>query len=245
MTTLLRVTGQREWTGKYGPNVSIGLLCSDTVGEFAAELTCKPESLMTRLEMLEDVIGKDREEWAFQNMGTWDDGKPKPRKVTFYPGKQAPSAHTVTSGPDRSHGGISAAWRNTEAGAKYEDERVDRREALRQAVTDGHDNVLGLATAFYQWLRESVSAPKGEPAGAPHHQNPPGAETPSDEGGEQSNSPTHREAASPSPTTPLIPDPEGTQLVQGVCRHEWVDAPRKGWKVCAKCRRAIPEGEAK
>jgi hypothetical protein len=151
VSTLVRVTGQREWTGKYGPNVSIGLLFSDDVGEFAAELTCKPESLVARLEMLELATGSDHPDWAFQSMGTWDDGKPKPRKVTNYPGK-SPAQSFVGGGKKE----YVAAWRNTEPGAKYEQERMDRRTALMQAVAVGSGITTELAEKFYQWLRESV-----------------------------------------------------------------------------------------
>jgi hypothetical protein len=153
VSTLVRVTGQREWTGKYGPNVSIGLLFRDDVGEFPAELTCKPESLMARLEMLELATGSDHPDWAFQSMGTWDDGKPKPRKVTNYPGK-APAPQS--SGGGRSVGAAPAAWRNTEAGEAYIQERTDRRTALMQAVAVGSGITTELAEKFYQWLRESV-----------------------------------------------------------------------------------------
>jgi hypothetical protein len=110
----------------------------------------------------------------------------------------------------------SSSWRNTEAGAKYEQERMDRRTALMQAVgSGGSNNWLIGADAFYAWLRKSVSAPRSVPepgtgAGgewvgtAPAQAGPRpavGADTPSDEGGEQLNSPTHREAASPSSTS--------------------------------------------
>jgi hypothetical protein len=52
--------------------------------------------------------------------------------------------------------GASTAWRNTEAGAKYEQERMDRRTALMQAVAIGSGITTELAEKFYQWLRESV-----------------------------------------------------------------------------------------
>jgi hypothetical protein len=81
---------------------------------------------------------------------------------------------------------LQTAWRNTEAGAKYEQERMDRRTALMQAVTAHpseetpdapvyNPEILGTADMFYAWLRQTV-----------------------DGGGGQSNSPTHREAAPPS-----------------------------------------------
>jgi hypothetical protein len=89
---------------------------------------------------------------------------------------------------------------------------------LRADVTQ--EPVKDIANSFYAWLRESV-----------------------DGGGEQLNSPTPHEAAPPPSTTPedisyfTRPEPN--------CQHEWTDAPRQGWRVCTKCRRAVPEGEAK
>jgi hypothetical protein len=47
-------------------------------------------------------------------------------------------------------------WRKTEAGFKYEQERVDRRAALDKAVAVGSGITTELAEKFYQWLRESV-----------------------------------------------------------------------------------------
>jgi hypothetical protein len=91
-------------------------------------------------------------------------------------GKPYLAAPKASAGP--------TAWRNTETGARYEQERMDRRTALMQAVTMGTiggsqgaltASVLDLAEKFYEWLRKSV-----------------------DGGGGQLNSPTHHEAAPPS-----------------------------------------------
>jgi len=93
-----------------------------------------------------------------------------------------------TSGGYRS-GGAPAAWRNTEAGAKYEQERMDRRTALMQAVAIGSGITTDLAEKFYRWLRESVSAPGGEQPLKPVVRDSaldrpvPGADTPVGEGG--------------------------------------------------------------
>jgi hypothetical protein len=76
------------------------------------------------------------------------------------------------SGGGRSVGAAPAAWRNTEAGAKYEQERMDRRTALMQATvlahavgTDAPSPSLGIAAyadAFYAWLRQSVDGGGGQ-----------------------------------------------------------------------------------
>jgi hypothetical protein len=121
-------------------------------------------------------------------------------------GKPYLAAPRQSSGGGR--GGPSsapAAWRNTEAGAKYEQERMDRRTALMQAVTlhaelgNGWNGVETTASMMFAWLRESVGAVRDGAAADLPRLNPQ-APTPSDEGGEQSNSPTYREAAPPSST---------------------------------------------
>jgi hypothetical protein len=60
------------------------------------------------------------------------------------------------SGGGRSVGAAPAAWRNTEAGERFVQERTDRRTALMQAVAIGSGITTELAEKFYQWLRESV-----------------------------------------------------------------------------------------
>jgi hypothetical protein len=95
-------------------------------------------------------------------------------------GKPYLAAPRLTSGGGghRGAGPQTTAWRNTEVGAKYEQERMDRRTALMQALAGGWKDVGGItliAEQLYEWLRKSV-----------------------DGGGGQSNSPTHHEAAPPS-----------------------------------------------
>jgi hypothetical protein len=65
----------------------------------------------------------------------------------------APKA--AISGGFRSSG-APAAWRNTEPGAKYEQERMDRRTALMQAVAIGSGITTELADKFYDWLRKPL-----------------------------------------------------------------------------------------
>lgn len=54
-------------------------------------------------------------------------------------------------------GGV-AAWRNTAEGQKYEQERMDRRTALMQAVSMKVDigDTLTLANDYYEWLRKGA-----------------------------------------------------------------------------------------
>jgi hypothetical protein len=100
-------------------------------------------------------------------------------------GKPYLAAPRLTSGGSGSPRGpgVPAAWRNTEAGAKYEQERMDRRTALMQAVAADGEWYWN-AEKFYEWLRKSV-----------------------DGGGGQSNSSAPQEAAPPSSAKQEWPDP--------------------------------------
>jgi hypothetical protein len=65
-------------------------------------------------------------------------------------------------------GGGAAAWRNTKEGAFAEQERMDRRTALMQAVTFHHGTsaeVAGIADEFYAWLRKTAGGTATPAAG--------------------------------------------------------------------------------
>ena len=57
------------------------------------------------------------------------------------------------------------AFHQTAEGVAYEQERMDRRTALMQAVALDSGIVTELAEKFYKWLRESVSAPRAAAGG--------------------------------------------------------------------------------
>lgn len=156
---LQRVSGQREWSGQYGPMISINL----DFGEFEAQLNTKPETLVKRLEQLEGLVGKESDEWAFQDTGTFDNGNAKPKKVSNYPGK-APA-------PQQGGGGKG---RSPELEA-FIQERMDRRTAIMQAVAlltavgaESHaqtpsGDCLVAADHFYNWLRKTSGAATSPP----------------------------------------------------------------------------------
>jgi hypothetical protein len=133
-----------------------------------------------------DPRGKDLKEDAPLPEG-WEVKTSKAGKLYLAAPRQSSGGGVRGTGPNPAS---LAAWRNTEAGAKYEQERMDRRTALMQAVALRADvtqePVKDIANSFYAWLRESVG-----------------------EGGEQLNSPKPHEAAPPSPTkrTPNQPPP--------------------------------------
>jgi hypothetical protein len=92
-------------------------------------------------------------------------------------GKPYLAAPRLTSGGggggqtgSRFSSGAPAAWRNTEAGAKYEQERMDRRTALMQAIaaSEARENprlsdLAAVADHFYTWLRQTVDGGGGQP----------------------------------------------------------------------------------
>jgi len=152
-------------------------------------------------------------------------------------------------GSTSSRGGISAAWRNTEAGAKYEQERMDRRTALMQAVALDSGIVTELAEKFYRWLRQSVSAPgasgligSGSP-GSPSRVLPDagrGADTLSDEGGVSGGTEASgtggtkapRDASTP-PSSPSHAEKWTPELGCPTCHQAWgPNTTATGKRVC-------------
>lgn len=119
----------------------------------------------------------------------FDDGTeawtPEVVKVEALIGKPVPDGWTLREGdrgkqllPPREKkgggGGFSAAFRNTEAGQRVEQDQMNRRTALMQAVTVSIDQgaVLKLADDYYAWLsRPSVTSDRPKPVSP---SNPPG-----------------------------------------------------------------------
>lgn len=124
-------------------------------------------------------------------------------------------------------GGGAAAWRNTREGHEAEQERMDRRTALMQAVAlVGPGTAIGealrAAGQLYAWLRETSGRGGGEgtEAGA-SGRSEGGAAEPAPGGGEGARHP------SPSPSYEAKPD-DGHE-------HAWQPAPRQGWELCTLC----------
>ena len=112
-------------------------------------------------DMLKALIGKEAE------FGLQDKNKPNKKgqasyKLTSFPGYE-PEPYT----PGKSAGQV--AHRNTAEGQAYEQERMDRRTSVMQAVAllvadsgAGIDDVTMTADIFYAWLRKtSASDNKG------------------------------------------------------------------------------------
>jgi hypothetical protein len=141
-------------------------------------------------------------------------------------GKPYLAAPRLTSGGGghRGAGPQTTAWRNTEAGAKYEDERVDRRRALEQAIAMNYPaetpfgHILTVANELYAWLRESVgvgaSGPRGIESTAP-------APTPSDGGGGTSYRGSLPSTENPSASSEDSPPPSSSKRL--------ANEPPPGW----------------
>lgn len=89
-------------------------------------------------------------------------GEPLPEGATFEPPKFEGALERLNLPRQQkfSGGGGFAAWRNTKEGQAYEQERMDRRTALMQAVAVNSGIPTELATKFYAWLRETAHEPR-------------------------------------------------------------------------------------
>src|SRR5512143_1696835 len=83
-------------------------------------------------------------------------GKAIPQDWTIKQGEYGPQAFP----PRPKGGGMPPAYRNSKEGQAYEQERMDRRTALMQAVaaTDIPSRILDLANDYYAWLRETAGS---------------------------------------------------------------------------------------
>ena len=90
-------------------------------------------------------------------------GEPIPADWTRKDGQYGPQA--FPPGDKKAFGGGQAAYRNSKEGQFYEQERMDRRTALMQAVALGGE-WLDTAAEMYAWLRKSAGSahPSGSAA---------------------------------------------------------------------------------
>lgn len=153
----------RAWGDKFPDNCSVMVQFDDgSQGEVATKKD-KAEGIK---EILKGLIGKDTEFVM--------DGEPRDfqgilqYKIKEYPGKPA-------GGGGFGGGGGGSSWANSEIGQRFEQERMDRRTALMQAVAFGSDKSLAdvqkAADALYAWLRQtagnvSTPAPAAQTASA-------------------------------------------------------------------------------
>lgn len=123
----------------------------------------------------------------------------------------------------------AAAWRSTSAGFAAEQERMDRRTALMQAVAlvAGTGAAIGealrVAEEMYAWLRETAAQPSDRGGGE-------GTEVGAAVGGSGGETGGTAPAAAPADRLTHTPD-DGHE-------HDYRPAPREGWLMCSLCGRA-------
>lgn len=167
--------------------------------------------------------------------------------------------------------GGAVAWRNTREGAEfeqanrirwqvYEQERMDRRTALMQAVAaspPGSESITSQAEFFYTWLRETSGAvvrPASDVAPAPSSARSPvpgaGATPPSVEpepsgqdGGSAAGAPGGENGPEAEGEDARATAASGGTTTTEKCIHEWTEAPRAGFELCRLCRNARKKGE--
>src|SRR3990167_10300291 len=244
MSILQRVQGEREWESRYGKMVSIRLSFTDNDGtEFDAELTTKPETLSSRLEMCETWIGKESSEWAFEDKGTWNSGNPKPKKVLSWPGKVA---YSGAQEPRR-----APNTRSMDRGA--EQPSILASVALKAAVEAvgqvGADftatDILQVASVFNDWLTNKAS---GSASAQTHTADPSFRADPDPPSAAQAPSgptagPSTSTAAEESDVATDASDEQdgGDSYGEGErtpssCAHTYRTDPKElGVRVCVKC----------
>ena len=250
MSILQRVQGEREWESRYGKMVSIRLSFTDNDGtEFDAELTTKPETLSSRLEMCETWIGKDSSEWAFEDKGTWDNGNPKPKKVLSWPGKvtysgaqeprRAPNTRSVDRGAEQPSILASVALK-----AAVEIWAAELRIHGDERILTETD-ILETAGKFYSWLRETSGSAKSQ--GATAGESPPGADPDPPSAAEAHSGPsagpsTSAAAEESDVATDASDEQDGGdsygegERTPSSCAHTYRTDPNElGVRVCVKC----------
>ncbi len=159
--------------------------------------------------------------------------------------------------------GGAAAFRNTEAGFRAEQDSISRSVALKAAVDLAKDATAPLvlvdAELFYLWLRQTSSGgvtPAGKSEGV--GRTPPLA-TPSETVGVKEPGPRSQAQAPASSAVEANGLDEAAGVGEGgsgahgedapgspdaVHVHTWKDAPREGWAVCA-CGKAEMKSKLK
>lgn len=163
-------------------------------------------------------------------------GKPIPGDWTQKQGEYGPQAFPPRERKGGFGGGGAAAWRNTKEGAAAEQERMDRRTALMQAVarTEGATEiVLDQADKMYAWLRATAGAgalPLPGPLPAPASSLPRQAGDPGRSGG--------AELQGVGPTVGEAPREAATltgESGSAPCNHPSFKRGASGHLVCSKC----------
>lgn len=164
-------TNVRSWDGQYGPSCAVKVLFTD---ESNGEYITKPDKAQEHIDRLQALVGKPSD---FELEAKPDFNGMKQWKIKSYPGK--PQAQGGFGGGGGGGRAFVPAYHQTAEGIAFEQERMDRRTALMQAVAmrdDGFapDGVLEHANLFYKWLRKTANQPQAaqRPADAPAQATP-------------------------------------------------------------------------
>lgn len=152
----------REFSGKNGPLAAVKVLFSDqSEGDFLTT----PDKASEHVERLTALVGKSSE-FELDAAREREYNGVIQRAIKNYPGR--PQAGGGFGGGSRQ---FTPSYANTKEGQDAEQERMDRRTALMQAVsclsqeTSNYGAVLEVAEQFYAWLRQSVSDAPKPPSG--------------------------------------------------------------------------------
>ena len=159
--TLTRVADEhREFETKFGRMASFQVWLDD--GRMG-EVTTKPEYLADRRTEFEAFVGTPTD-LEVLDQGTWPDGNPKPLKVK----KPQMQQGLAPSGGGKKE--YKVRYTDTEEGAKYVQDCMDRRTALMQAVlVRAPEQAEWMVTAdrMYKWLRQDRAPSGGTAATVP------------------------------------------------------------------------------
>jgi hypothetical protein len=153
--TIIKVFSKpKEFVSKTNGNTlaTVRVLFDD---ETEGQVLTTPDKAQDHIDRLLPLVGQahdyEVEEKTFQGE--------KQYSIKNYPGK--PQAGSGGFGGGR--GNFTPAYANTREGLLYEQERMDRRTALMQAVQlkgeQWNEDMLKTADRFYQWLRATSNAP--------------------------------------------------------------------------------------
>jgi hypothetical protein len=164
-------------------------------------------------------------------------GKPIPGDWTQKQGEYGPQAFPPRERKGGFGGGGAAAWRNTKEGAAAEQERMDRRTALMQAVAYGATGNLQackeVADSFYTWLRATAAGAGALPL--PGSLPAPASSLPRQAGDSGRSGGAEVQGAGPT-----VGEPWGSGTLTGEtgsapCNHPSFKRGASGHLVCSRC----------
>jgi hypothetical protein len=156
------------------------------------------------------------------------------KKLKDWPGKPGKKSGAGFGGRN-----FVSKWTDMEPGARWMDDRINRRRALELAVQEAGpgatetvaraDLVMARAKEFYEFLNAGGASIPAAASPAPLTPSGGGAPRPSGGGG-PAESPG--EGSKPQPPSPTG---QNVRATNPNCSHSWIAATAPGWWVCEKC----------